>query len=82
VNGDKLDFVIASDAEREDLYADLSYGDEYWAEIVNDPARGVLTIEIFAPRSGNSRIFDLEELQTVLEEAKRRLVELGYPGQG
>jgi hypothetical protein len=69
----KMAATIASDPQREDLFAELWHGDEQWAEIIRDPSMDALTIEIVALRSGGSYVFALADLGAALAEAKKRL---------
>jgi hypothetical protein len=75
----KMRVVITSDTEREDLFAELWYDDEQWAEITADTSSRSFRIEIFAPHSPASYVFPLADLQQAIEEAKGRLVAMGYP---
>ena len=71
--------TVASDNEREDLFAEICYGDQQWAEVIANSARGGFTIEIFAPEGAASYRFPLDTFQRAIEEARARLVALGYP---
>jgi hypothetical protein len=76
--------TVASDGERDDLFAEICYGDEQWAEVIAAPGGG-FTIEVFAPDGAESYRFPLDAFVRAVEEAKDRLIALGYqpgvPGQ-
>lgn len=75
----KLSIVIASDTEREDLFAEIYRDDTQIAEVANDPKRGVLVVEVFCIPSVGALVLDLDQWQEALEEGKRRLTQMGYP---
>ena len=77
-----LSIVIASDTEREDLFAEIYRGDTQVAEVANDPKRGVLVVEVFCPPSAGALTLDLDDLQEALAEGRRRLAQMGYPEGG
>lgn len=73
-----LTIVVASDAERDDLFAEIWQGDVQWMEVIFDPMSKAFVVEIFAPHDGTKHICDLTKLQQALDEAKQRLLKLGY----
>lgn len=75
------EIVVASDAERDDLFAEVYHGGSNIAEVTNDPRRGTLMVELFASGTGAGTVYDLNELLAALQSAKRGLEEMGYPEQ-
>jgi hypothetical protein len=80
--GDKqMEIIIASDQEREELFAELYHEEEQWAEIIYDQVQHHFTIQIYAPLSAEKYTFKLTEMQKTLDDAKARLTSLGYHEQ-
>jgi hypothetical protein len=69
---EKMRVCITSPPDRERLVAELSLGDEQWAEINQEGNR--LSLEIYPKRSGEYWLLDFEDVMEILVEAKRRLV--------
>ena len=81
-----MEFVIASDIYHDDLFADIRYRDSYWAQVAYDAGKDAFILTIFPGMNtiknpDGNYVFDLTEVQTVLERAKTRLMELGYGAQ-
>lgn len=71
----KFDITIGSVPHREELVADIFYEDIQFAEISEDT--GKMLIEL-TPKPGKDYwVFDLEEFLLVIQEAKKRLTDLG-----
>jgi len=76
-----MDVVITSNKDSDDLWAEISYDNYYWAEIRWEAAQGEFITTIYAPLDGSDRyVFSLLDLQAALEHARQRLLELGYGG--
>ena len=73
-----MEIIIASDMEREELFAEIYFKDVQWAEVIFDQQKGYFQIEVFPPKDGGSWVFGLSEMQEALVEAKKRLINLGY----
>ncbi len=73
-----MEIVVASDQTREELFAEIHHEEEQWAEIIFDKASRFFIITIYSPMTGDHYIFNLTEMQQALDEAKARLVSLGY----
>lgn len=73
-----MEIVVTSDQEREELFAEIYHGEEQWAEVIYDPLKEGFGIKIYAPLSGESYLFSLTTVQKAIEEAKCRLMRLGY----
>jgi hypothetical protein len=76
---EELSLTIASDTERNDLFAELWRGDEQWGEIGPGPTEGSFTIEVFAPSAAPSYVFDVAELLSSVERARERLAQMQRP---
>jgi hypothetical protein len=74
----RMSITVASDVERETLFAELWDGDEQWGEIVPDARTGAFTMTIYAPAAATSYTFDLAELQRSIEDATSKLLAMGY----
>ncbi len=74
----KMSVIITDDTDREDLFAELYSDEEQWAEMIFDRGKNTFTIEIFAPSDASSYLFELEDVQRAIEEAKSRLMTMGY----
>ena len=73
-----MDVWIAND-DRENLFAEIHYDNEDWAEVIYDDERGAFTLTIFKPRDGkDSYVFLLSDVQEALAKAKQRLIDAGY----
>ena len=73
-----MEIVVTSDQEREELFAEIYHEEEQWAEVIYDSLKKSFTIKIYAPTSGSSYLFSLSKVQKAIEEAKCRLMRLGY----
>ena len=73
-----MEIVVTSDQEREELFAEIYHGQEQWAEVVYDSEEESFAIKIYAPTSGSNYVFSLSNVQKAIEEAKCRLMRLGY----
>ena len=63
---------ISSPPDREKLVAEMFFGDEQWAELSQDG--GILSVEFYPKRAGGFWRLELEDVLSVLREAKARLV--------
>ena len=73
-----LTYTIASAPDREALVAELWFGDAMWGELSEQHGR--VAIELYPHPSGDAWSFDLEELRSILDEARQRLLALGADG--
>jgi hypothetical protein len=69
----ELTITIASLPDRENLVAELWFGDVQWGEINQEGES--LTLEIYPHRSGKPWVFDLDDVIQQVEQAKSRLEE-------
>lgn len=68
----QLHFEVVSHKDRDDLYAELWWGDEHWGEVrLGQGERELLVIH--APRSSKGYEFDLQDLSEMLARARRHL---------
>jgi len=74
-----VEITIASDMERNELFAELSHEDEQWGEIIYDPGLGIYKLEIFPSQAGRTISLNLDEAIRSLQMAKERLQRMGYP---
>lgn len=78
-----MEIVIASDRERENLFAEVREAGATWAEVIYDDSRGGYALTIFPPVSEpdpkDGFVFDFDEAVAGLREAKARLIERGFP---
>ena len=73
-----MEIVIASDRERDNLFAELHVEGQPWAEVIFDNQKGAYVLTIFA-REDDWLVFDLAETRRLLLSAKDALVARGYP---
>jgi hypothetical protein len=73
-----MEVVIADDAEHEDLFADIGDEKMYWGRVIYDRATKRFMLTIFHLPDQDQYVFPLAKVQTALEEARKRLTELGY----
>lgn len=73
-----IEITVASDQEREELFAEIRFNSEHWGELIFDPRRERFTLSIFPPPTGEEWVMDFAEVQEALVEAKERLVGMGY----
>jgi hypothetical protein len=69
---DKLRISISSPPDREKLVAEISFGDEQWAEINQE--REALEVEFYPRPDGEPWRIDYQDALSALNEAKRRLI--------
>lgn len=69
----ELTITIASLPDRENLVAELWFGDTQWGEINQEG--GSLTLEIYPHHSGKPWAFELNDVIKQVEQAKSRLEE-------
>jgi hypothetical protein len=69
----ELTITIASLPDRENLVAELWFGDVQWGEINQEG--GCLTLEIYPHHSGKPWAFKLDDVIKQIEQAKSRLKE-------
>ncbi len=70
---DKMTINIASPPDRENIVVEFIFDDEQWAELNQE--NGVLTLEIYPRRNGETWRFNLLEVQNLLEKGRKILVE-------
>ncbi len=63
---------IASDQEREKVFAELHHDGEDWAVVTQE--EGSFKLDIYPRVDGNPWVFDLMETIEALERARRRLL--------
>ena len=74
-----MQIVIASDRDRENLFAEIQIEDQPWAEVIFDDAARAYVLTIFGSSDPPWLTFDLAQVQTALREARSALVARGYP---
>ncbi|OQY27247.1 MAG: hypothetical protein B6243_13190 [Anaerolineaceae bacterium 4572_5.2] len=73
-----MNIIVTSDAERDYLFAEIYNENEQWAEVSYDITKDDFIVSIFAPSSGSDYVFDLDNVQQALTDAKARLIQLGF----
>ena len=73
-----MEVVIADDAEHEELFADIGDEKVYWGRVIYDHATQRFMLTIFHHPDQDQYVFPLSEVQIALEEARQRLIEMGY----
>lgn len=73
MNMKKFSIKIASDTNREKVFVEIYYNGEEWAEISQEEERPL--IAFFPPLHGKYWEFPLDEAMTILQEAKKSLLE-------
>jgi hypothetical protein len=73
-----MEVVIADDAEHEDLFGDIGDEKMYWGRVIYDRATERFMLTIFHHPDQDQYVFPLSEVQSALEEARKRLTERGY----
>lgn len=74
-----MEIIIASDQERDNLFAELRVNGQPWAEVIFNPQKEAYILTIFSGDEGQWLTFDLAEVRKALAEAKTALVARGYP---
>lgn len=70
--GKELSFEVVSHKDRDDLYAELWWGDEQWGEVcLGQGGREVLRIH--PPRSSTGYEFDFGAVTELLDRARKHL---------
>jgi hypothetical protein len=70
--------VIASDTEREDLFAEIHYDDFQWAEIILEPRSERFLLTLFPPMDREHWTFPLREAEAAIAEARAALEARAY----
>ena len=70
--------VVASDPDREELFAEIYYDDMQWAEIILDPLRKHFLLTIFPPMDRENWVFDLKDAESAIAEARAALERRAY----
>ena len=70
--------VIASDPDREELFAEIHYDEMQWAEIILEPNRGRFLLTIFPPMDRENWVFELREAEAAIAEARTALETRAY----
>ena len=73
--------VVASEPDRDELFAEIHQDDQPWAEIALEPQGERFSITIFPPANGDTHVFELAEVEAVFAEAKDALIRRGYRGK-
>jgi hypothetical protein len=68
----KFSIKIASDTDREKVFAEIYYNEEEWAEISQEGEK--LLIALFPPFQGKYWEFPLDEALEAIAEAKKSLL--------
>lgn len=75
-----MEIVIASDQDRENLFAEIQVEGQPWLEVIYDEKKQAYMVTLFPPGDGEEwPVFDLAELRRALGDAKEALVQRGYP---
>jgi hypothetical protein len=75
-----VDVVIASDRDRDDLFAEIQVNGQPWAEVSYDRAKEAYLVTFLPPeRDEEWPEFDLVALHRALGKARDALVAKGYP---
>jgi hypothetical protein len=74
--------VIADDPQRTNLYAELWTEGQPWAEVIYDPQKEAYLFTVFTGEQSEWVTLDLAEVLRGLSDAKRALVNRGYPDIG
>lgn len=69
----KLTAQIASLPDRENVVYEIYCGADQVAEISNEPEEG-FRIEIFNCPSGGGWVFDFDDFQKIIDQAKRNII--------
>ena len=70
--------VVASDPEREDLFAEIHHDDQPWAEVILDEGTKKFRLTIYPPSKGETHVFVLGEAERAIADAKAALISRGY----
>jgi len=70
--------VVASDPDREDVFAEIQQDDQPWAELALDPETKKFVLTIYPPGDGTAHVFALSEVDRAIAEAKDALTRRGY----
>lgn len=73
--------VIASEMDRDELFAEIHQDDQPWAEIILAPESERFILTIYPPANGAAHVFDLAEAEGALAEARDALIRRGYRGK-
>ncbi|MFN2637432.1 MAG: hypothetical protein ABR585_10430 [Gemmatimonadaceae bacterium] len=73
--------VVASDPDREDLFAEIQQDDQPWAELTLDSATKKFVLTIYPPGDGGAHVFPLSEAEQAIADAKDALTRRGYQQQ-
>ncbi len=70
----QMRIIIASDIDRDNIFAEIYHGDELWAEVFHDSENNQFKVKIFAPNSKEGYVFEVAQVQQILEKAKHSLL--------
>ena len=73
-----MNIVIASDQERDNLFAELRVDDQPWAEVILDKESGRFELTIFPSEESSELKFNLTDVEQALAEARIALEARGY----
>lgn len=73
-----MDVAIASDQERENLFAEIRQGDMVWDEIILGVDSGRFELTVFPSSDGDTIQAPLDEVLQALSEARAALEARGY----
>ena len=74
-----MEIVIASDQNRDNLFAEVHFNGQPWAEVIFDAEKGAYLVTIFSAEGDMWPSFDLSEVRRELLKARDALVARGYP---
>ncbi len=69
--------VVTSDIHRDELFAEIRCGSVIWAEVAYKPESTDMIVRILPNPYGGPYEFDLSETQRALDQAKRRMSDMG-----
>ena len=70
--------VVASEPDREDLFAEIHQDDQPWAEIALDRMTKRFVLTIFPSATDDAHVFPLSEAVGAIAEARDALTRRGY----
>lgn len=70
--------VLASEPERDDLFAEIHFADQPWAEIALDSHTRRFILTLYASDSGVPHVFSLQDAEDAIAEARRALEVRGF----
>jgi hypothetical protein len=77
-----MDIVIASDEERNNLFAEIRKDGQPWGEIILGEQSGIFELALYPPEENERMVVSLAEFEKALRDAKESLIERGYRETG